>query len=292
MKTRCALVLLWGAACGGDANAPGPDAMQEATWRPLITRGWSLGAGEQGYKCRRIRVDEDMWVGGFRELSPVGTHHAVVSLSRETSVGDFDCTAGSLASENQLLYGAGVRTDDLEFPEGVAVHLRPGDYVSLQLHVFDTGDQPLTGESGVLVKTVPPESVVNEANMTFAGTVDISIPPDNHPHTAQGGCTMQKDTHVLALFPHMHQLGIHQSLVVTHAGTPATLLDVPFEFGEQVNARLPDTLVHAGDRVDVTCTYVNTTSATVQFGDSSTDEMCFTGIYAYPPADGLFGCVN
>jgi hypothetical protein len=293
------LCLLLAAAACHHASPPGADASAIAAdataseWIPLVTRSWSLAANDQRYQCRRIQVAQDMWIGGFRALAPAGTHHAVVSLSKATTpLGDYDCDPGALASEMQLLYGSGVNTDDLAFPDGIAVHLHAGDYVNLQLHLFDASDQPLAGESGVLVKLVAPATVVHEAEMTFAGTITISIPPDSQPHTASGACTMNRDMHFVALFPHMHRLGVHQSLVATHAGVAATLLDVPFVFGEQREYPIADTSVQQGDRIDVTCTYVNTTGAPVAFGNSSTDEMCFTGIYAYPATGELFSCVN
>jgi Copper type II ascorbate-dependent monooxygenase, C-terminal domain len=37
-----------------------------------------------------------------------------------------------------------------------------------------------------------------------------------------------------------------------------------------------------GDQYGVTCTYDNTTSDTVSFGESSTDEMCFGVLYFWP----------
>ncbi len=44
--------------------------------------------------------------------------------------------------------------------------------------------------------------------------------------------------------------------------------------------------------MQTTCSYVNNTGATVSFGDSSTDEMCFTGIYKYPAGSNVYSCVN
>jgi hypothetical protein len=70
------------------------------------------------------------------------------------------------------------------------------------------------------------------------------------------------------------------------------MLDVPYMFGEQKNYVMPGTIFHMGDRIDTTCTYVNTTASAIHFGESTTDEMCFTGIYKYPAGGGEFGCVD
>ena len=291
---RMFVCLLLAACHGTDAAAPDAptDVADSTAWEPLVTRTWNLAPTTQAYQCRRIQIPTDMWISGFRELSPTGTHHAVLTVSSKTTTGDYNCDPNELVGEMEMLYGAGVHTDDLAFPPGVAVHLRAGQFVTLQLHLFNAGDEPLTGESGVLIQRATTASVVHEAAMTFAGTIAIDLPPDQAPHTAQGGCVLQQDMHVVALFPHMHQLGIEQKLAVTSAATTTTVFDTPFTFGEQRNVPIADTLFRAGDRVDVTCTYVNTTGQRVQYGNRSQDEMCFTGVYAYPPLASLYGCVS
>ena len=49
--------------------------------------------------------------------------------------------------------------------------------------------------------------------------------------------------------------------------------------------------VVGGDRLKVACTYTNTSASTVTFGDSSNQEMCFTGMYFFPARGaGIFDC--
>jgi hypothetical protein len=52
--------------------------------------------------------------------------------------------------------------------------------------------------------------------------------------------------------------------------SPATQIQTPY-FG------IPN-----GGGIDFTCTWDNTTDATVTFGESATDEMCFFWLYYYP----------
>jgi hypothetical protein len=287
-----ALVL---AGCGAaphgtaDGSLAGSDAA-DAGWTPLISRTWSLGAGLETYKCRRIQVPSEMWVGGFRAMSPTGTHHEVLTISTtSTPVGDYDCVAGNL--DVKMLYAAGVNTDDLVFPAGMAVHLPAGTYINLNLHLFNATDNELDQESGVLVKTVEATQVSHEIEMTFSGNMHFSIPA-HQTATIQGGCAAIQDYHVFALWPHMHQIATHQSFTVTHSGTPTKLLDADYQFTEQRNYPLAETIIQNGDQITTACTYNNTTDNTITFGDSSTEEMCFTGIYKYPAGDNLFSCVT
>ena len=277
---------------GPDSNPGGGDAATDAVdntgWTTIAARSWSLNVGDHDkYKCTRIQVPQDMYITGFRALSPIGTHHSVLTISTTaTTLGDYDCSAGSL--DFQMLYAAGVNTDDLLFPTNVAMKVSAGQYVNLNLHLFNASDNAESGSSGVLVKLVPAAQAASYtlADMTFSGTEHITIPSDNTPHTAAGGCNAPADWHVFTLWPHMHQLANHQSLTIGGA----TVLDTNYAFTEQRNYPMAEMLVPKGTPIRTTCTYVNNTGATVQFGDSSTDEMCFTGIYKYPAGGNLFQC--
>jgi hypothetical protein len=295
-----ALVLV--AACKSDAPAAGPadahggpDAIDGPTadgWTPLIARSWSLAPGATNtYECTRIQVANDMWVSGFRVAAPVGTHHAVLTIStRNTAVGDYDC--GALSLDTQMLYAAGVGTDDLMFPAGVAIHIAPGTFLNLNLHLFNATDNRLADSSGVLVKIVKQAEVQHEADMMFSGTFLIDVPSDGQPHIAQGGCTAPTDWHVFTLWPHMHQTAVHQKWTYTHSGIPTSLIDDDYIFAEQRNYPIPDTIIHKGDRIDTVCTYVNNTGMPMSWGDGSDREMCFTGMYKYPAGGNLFQCTG
>jgi hypothetical protein len=49
--------------------------------------------------------------------------------------------------------------------------------------------------------------------------------------------------------------------------------------------------VPPGGGFDFTCTWYNNTSATVKFGESATNEMCFFWAYYYP-SQGAHVCVH
>lgn len=279
------------APAGGKIDAPTttmPDAQDNAGWTPIAERTWSLPVGAKDtYKCTRVQITEDTYITAFRALSPLGTHHSVLTVStNSTQVGDYDCSAGSL--DFQMLYAAGVDTDDLAFPDNVAMKVPAGSYVNLNLHLFNASDNAESGMSGVLIKTIPAAQAASYtlADMTFAGTENISIPSNNTATTAVGGCKAPADWHIFTLWPHMHQLANHQKLTI---GTQ-TVLDTDYSFFEQRNYPMAVMDVPKGTQITTTCTYLNNTGHTVEFGDSSEDEMCFTGIYKYPAGGSLFQC--
>lgn len=307
-KLGCVILLVLGACGGGGSgdDTPGVDApatvdapigtpdADQTGWSMLIHRTWTLPAGTELYKCTRIRVEQDTYVQGFRSQAPTGSHHAVLTIANTSSgpLGDYDCSVGTL--DLKMLYASGVGTDDLVFPDDVGVFLPAGTYLNLNLHLFNASDAPISGDSGVLVKMLaaaPPTL----ADMTFAGDQQLAIPSNGLPHDEVGGCTLNRSYTVAALWPHMHQFATHQKVELTHGGTTTTLLDDDFAFANQRNyPQSPPIQLTAGDQLAVTCTYVNNSGSEVNFGDSSTAEMCFVGMYRYPapPGSFLFECVS
>lgn len=305
-------------ATGSDADAAVPPGFVK-----LIARTWSLQPGQlDTYRCTRIQVPSDMWVSAFQLEGPTGTHHAVLTFdpndTAHPDAGDYNCVASDGLLNNQMIYAAGIGTQDFALPDGVAIHLAAGQWINLNLHLFDATDNALSGESGVFVKTVPQAQVVHEADMMFSGTFTIDVPSDGNPHVATGGCTAPTDWHVFALWPHMHKTGTGQQFIVNDNGTVSTLLNINnYSFTEQRNYTMealmgqPDFMVHAGDTITTTCTYVlpaqscNATTPCslgtcnmadhlchMQFGDSSDSEMCFTGMYKYPAGGNTFDCTS
>lgn len=266
-----------------------PDAAPEPgqQYAELITGAWNASPGTEPYWCVRVTVDDDMYITAFRALSPPGTHHSVLTVEPNPTEPDgvVECSPGT--NERAMLFASGIGTDDFEFPPGIAVEVDRGSQLLLNLHIFNVSDTLINGISGTLVKTVPRDDVVELAEMVFAGTRDISIPANPTPVTASGRCTFTRQARILNIWPHMHQVG--DRMRVSHG--PLMLHDEPYDFNEQVNHPLaaPGHIIDPGETLDVECTYVNTGSRSITYGDSSTDEMCYAGFYRYPAAgDGLF----
>ena len=138
------------------------------------------------------------------------------------------------------------------------------------------------GSSLCTRKTVRPEDV-------SAGTMNIDIPSDGQPHTVTGGCEINRSWNMFTVWPHMHQHATHQNFQVTKGGVVTKILDnKPYSFEEQGNYQITPMLLEPGDRVETSCTYVNNTGVPLRYGDSSNEEMCFTGVYKYPAGGILF----
>lgn len=297
-RSWLAMVALVLVACGDDGAGDGPDDAADAAieadsggrgggaWTELVTGTWELAPGNESYWCARLTVPETMWISGFRALAPTGTHHTVLTVADGGgSDGEQGCGPGT--NEDAMLFASGVGTDDYNFPEGVAVELEAGQQLLLNLHVYNVTDAPLSGTSGVEVRTIAESEVEHRAEMVFAGTVAFSIPGSGEDYQASGACTFEQRATVLNLWPHMHQLGVH--MTVDHDGD--VLLDEPYSFEEQRNYPIEPRVVEPGQSLRVTCTWNNPAgNDDVRFGDSSDTEMCFVGFYRYPadPDENLF----
>jgi hypothetical protein len=279
------------AACevvAGDGPGQGmPDATAPDEWSTLIEVDWTLEAGTEDFICALRTIESDLFIQAFRADAPPGTHHTVLTVTEPHGPDRvFPCDPGTLS--DAMIFASGFGTDDLAFPDGVAIRVPAGKQLLLNLHLVNPYPTPLSGRSGTLVQTVSAEDVVDEAEVVFAGTADFSIPP-NTKKSATGSCVFEQDATLLSLWPHMHQHGRH--MVVEHHGDHgvSTLHDEPFSFYHQVNKRIEPMVVRAGERIDVTCSWYNTSNETVVYGDTANKEMCFAGLYRYPAfSKGLY----
>lgn len=292
-------LLLGLAACGGSddegsESADGPVAEEPKDtegWETLIEGDWSLPPGEEGYVCARVTLTESMYVSSFEAINPPGTHHTFLTVGEPN--GKPDGVSACNAAENQMrsVFGSGVGTDPLAFPDGVALHVEKGSQLLLNLHLFNTGDETLAGISGSRIKRVAEADVEHLAEGILAGPIGLDIPAGQITEHA-GHCTMTSDVTIFAVAPHMHQLGIHEKVFAESGAGEIKLYDAPYSFDEQSYQLVEPVQLAKGERVRVECTHNNTTALPVTFGDSSLAEMCLAGLYMYPSDGGAFICVN
>lgn len=292
------------AACGGGGSgdggdddgvdaAPGDiDSAVPDGWTSLLEGDWTLPAGQPDtYYCVYATVPRDMYVKAFRPLIPVGTHHTVLTLFDNASPADgiYPCNVGT--NGQSMIYGSGVGSPDFTFPAGVGLHLRAGQRLLLNLHLYNASDATITGDSAILVKSQP-TATPTLAEMVFAGNLNFSIPAGAMNHEIVGGCTSNVDYSLFAVWPHMHQFATEQKVEHIRGGTTTVLHDGAYSFEEQnYYVQSPIFQVQQGDQIRVTCTYNNPLNTSIPFGDSSNQEMCFSGLYRYPAQGGnIFSC--
>jgi hypothetical protein len=190
-----------------------------------------------------------------------------------------------LQTGSELLTGWAPGGNPPELPPGIGEELPPPQgFMTLEFHYYNTTGKVQNDRSGARVCTTS-KTPDNVATLTWLGTESISVAP-HAMGTATGQCTpgggATQDIHLIFTSPHMHQTGTHMTTTINRAGgAPEMLIDKPFAFNDQRQYPLT-AIVHPGDTLTTTCTYMNSTDVPIGFGESTTSEMCYNFILSYP----------
>jgi Copper type II ascorbate-dependent monooxygenase, C-terminal domain/Copper type II ascorbate-dependent monooxygenase, N-terminal domain len=187
---------------------------------------------------------------------------------------------------SELLSGWAPGGNPPELPPGVGEEIAPGNgFMTLEFHYYNTTGTVQNDRSGVRICGTT-KTPANVATLTWLGTESIQIPAHGMG-TATGTCTpgggsLAQDIHLVFASPHMHKLGAHMKTVINRkGGQPEVVLDNPFSFNDQREYAVSN-VIHSGDTLTTTCSWMNTTGASVGFGESTTSEMCYNFVLSYP----------
>lgn len=247
---------------------------------------------EEAYTCFAVTVPEDMVIDGFKKGGQVFVHHAqfVKSLLPEPE---------GISTCNQQfkitwlpIFLAGAGPSELQFDEGVGHIIYAGEQLTLQMHLYNASDKPVSDVVEIRMhKSRSPN--VTPVTPWAIGSSEINLMP-RQSGKAQNVCTQTDAVEVLAVFPHMHQLGSKLTIEVgnsLHAMQPLYARD-PFNFDDQRMEKMKLKL-SAGDMLRVTCEFKeNPHDTPVTFGESSSDEMCFFVGFALGAAPAQADCGN
>ena len=112
---------------------------------------------------------------------------------------------------------------------------------------------------------------------------------DPQPYEQPYDPVMPVSAYALAASRHMHQYGTHLKTTITTGGTPHVLYDDAYSFEHQKIVSFTPIQLSPGDTIQTDCTWNNTTTATIGYGESSDTEMCYSILFRYPD-DGQEFC--
>jgi hypothetical protein len=282
--------------CSSSGSGPAAPAQEGGAaakpFEEILAYDWNVAPGVETYFCVYKTLTEDLWVSDFRPEFPIGTHHVTLGFSDpgppDGVVASTDTAANppcnGVTLGTNLLYFAGVGTGGMSLPSGVATKVPAGKQIEFSLHLLNPSSMPMTGHSGVEVVKVSPASVVHQAEVIAAGKFQgLTVPPMMSTQT--GTCTMEGPVTLFAVAPHMHLMGVHMTTtMLLAAGGTKPLFDKAYQFDQQAYTFVdPPLAVTTGDQMQVACSYNNTGSTTLTFGESTTqNEMCIMFAYRYP----------
>ena len=268
-------------------SGSGSDAGADV-WTQLIDGTWSLDANQEKYVCVAKTLRSDINIHGFTAVAPTGTHHTVLSLIPSgANIPDGMADCNGFTNGSHMLFGSGVGTPPMTMPDGVAVRLHAGQQILLNLHLFNTRTSAITGHSIIQIQALAASDVANEAEIVLAGKDDGLVVPGHQRSTQTGTCTFTSDQTIFAMFPHMHTMGSNMAVTANLPdGGTHELLNQPYDFSVQRYYSISPTFaMPSGGSLTIGCSY-NNTEDTKMFGESTNNEMCYTGVYRYPANAG------
>ncbi|MFO0747271.1 MAG: hypothetical protein U1F43_16635 [Myxococcota bacterium] len=270
---------------------------------PIITTSstfigdWEMQPSAETTKCvvKRLDNEDELWVTRIRTDLAKGSHHLIIYKSAETTerTEPFDCDpfVQTLQGETFPLMITQIRQEELTFPNGVAFKFEPHQMVRLEAHYLNYFTEPITAHGEVRFDGIAASDVVSEANLLFYGTPDIDIAKGASVTTPWYYIDIFPGAHLFAATGHTHAYGTNVEITYSNnVDDEGTLIypeeDAPFVWSEPPVAKFDPHLVFGepGGKTGVRyrCSWTNTSSHHVSFGESAKAEMCFFWGYYYP----------
>lgn len=282
-------------AGGGDGGPGAADAGTNPTGNTitLTLEPFDVQPGTERQVCKKLNlpVATDAYVVKFRSTMMGTSHHfnAYKVLGKtdpvspsEAQVRDCQPAAEQLSGDAAYIFGSASPELSRAMPAGVAFHLLPNQQIILEQHVINFTDGVVQG--GVTFEiTLADESanIQHHADVMWMGNWGFFLPPGTMTSDTTF-CNVPYDVEIFALTSHTHRLGVHFS-IEKKVGSQLTHLYDSYDWEHPPYTEYAPTIsLKAGEGLQWTCTWNNTTSSSVQPGKNSTDEMCITFAYGYP----------
>ena len=189
-----------------------------------------------------------------------------------------DCGAGLGAG----VYAWAPGQPALHFTEGGLITRQGQNYI-LEIHYNNQAAyDDVNDRSGV--RLYHSELIEPQIDMITLGPDGFSLPP--RARTQVGGqCIIEEEFEVVALMPHMHEIG--QSLTSTIIRANDSSEDLITLNGWDFNYQLvydgQATTLSPGDRIETHCIFENPDNRQRFYGPFTEDEMCYNFVYVTPP---------
>jgi hypothetical protein len=184
------------------------------------------------------------------------------------------------------------------YPEGIASRIPAGADIEAQLHYTAIGER-VTDRSrwGVILAKAPPSKLRKTGGGAVAA-LKFVIPPMHPNHEVRGALTIDRDTYLHTMMPHMHVRGKDAKYTVIYLGRKVVALWVPkYDFNWQLRYELAEPIfMPKGSTLEVIFHYDNSPNnkynpdptAEVRFGEQTWEEMML-GYYNTIEVDGPTG---
>jgi hypothetical protein len=245
----------------------------------------------------------EIHVGQIHNTLSDASHHMIVYRVNDTveQPAPFDCEpfVDTLdPNKGSPLMITQKKDELLNLPAGVAYTLQPNQFVRLEMHYINATMGPLQlGGSSTMITS---HTFHDEANFLFIGNPDIKIAANSTFELGPTFFKLDQDTfggaNFFAFTGHEHHYGTNVTVQTAAAAGDTSgqmVYDVPNWVWSEPATVFHNPTVQIPDNggFSFTCDWNNTSDATVKFGESANNEMCFFWAYYYP-SHGSHVCVH
>jgi hypothetical protein len=282
--------------------------MYSMMWGPV-----SVDAGVENTTCiwMRLNNDAEIEVHQMHNLLSPTSHHLIVykddmDMTEQTTPVPCQPFAGALNASAMIepLAITQKKDDTITLPDQVGYKFAPHQMVKLEMHYINSSDTTQMAQANVDFYPADASTIKYEAAFLFTGSPDIG--PLNGSNKAQGiapgaSFTLHEfftvpsnldlsQSNIFAITGHEHKYGTGVQLQVAPSPTgPMTKVydPMPFQWAEPATTTFdpPFSIPHGGG-LDITCSWTNTGTTMVTYGESANNEMCFVWAYYYPSQGG------
>jgi len=304
-------------------TAPGPEGVLPAPAPDegiqLTITNHEVPIGGETEICQLFMLDneEPLEIGGFEIAQPLGSHHFVV-YSYEGNGADMypkgqfkasGCNGVGPPDSMNLVQvgGAGDDYENIQYPAGTGIRLRPHQPILLNSHYTNSTGQPFSPTVYVNLYFAK-QKIVNTLEASTISNYSIFVPP-RRTATTTARWTVPFDLYYILLSSHEHKRGEKFTARIVEGAVDRPEGDrIGRSYGDDTRAEgskpepghfyrsdeweHPTVLTYdeprlfrKGTVVEFACTQGNEKDTPVTFGPLSEDEMCMvTGIYYRAPS--------
>lgn len=280
-----------GASSGASTSTGAASTSSGAPGEQTVTitmDSFDIQPGAEVYKCQNFAnpFGGDVEVSTFESHMTPGSHHLLLFYKDGAKDGPIeDCSGLEFAATP---YSTQLPDDSVAFPPGVAAAVPSTQGLRLQSHYLNTSSETITAKVQMTFHLAAPGTVTDHAGVLFIVQPSIFVPA-NSTKDIHYSCTVPQEMSVLKTASHMHKHGT--KFVSTVAGAPFYETNT---WDEPTPALFdPPRALHAGDPLNFTCTFVNTSPSPLTFGESAaSNEMCLlvASFYPAPPGQPTINC--
>jgi copper type II ascorbate-dependent monooxygenase-like protein len=286
-------------ACGGSGSSPsaGGTTSTQGTSYMIDFGPITVPAGTENTQCivKRLGNSAAIHVGQIHDVLGTASHHMIVYRVNDTTeqTTPFDCKPFTdtlnPATGNPLVISQKL-DDTVQLPQGVGFTLDANQMLRLEMHYINPDAAAVTLHSTSTMLALPDGQYKDEASFLFVGDPSISIPPMS-PATLGPVFfpvpNQYANSKFFAITGHEHRMGTNvQVWTATGVDDPAptAIYQVPgWQWSEPKTVMFdPPFQVPAGGGLRFQCDWFNSSTNTINFGESATNEMCFFWAYYYP----------